>query len=72
MAAPSAWAVYNLFKLTLGEKIVSLNGVDTLKMALFQSTSNAANSALTHTPFTVNVNCNSPSLAKSIGCKRQR
>lgn len=48
MAAPSAWAVYNLFKNALGNKVVSLNGVDTLKMALFQSTSNAANSALTH------------------------
>ena len=48
MAAPSAWAVYNLFKNALGNKVVSLNGVDTIKMALFTSSSNAANSALTH------------------------
>ncbi len=48
MAAPSAWTVYNLFKNALGNKVVSLNGVDTIKMALFQSTSNAYNAALTH------------------------
>lgn len=40
MAAPSAWTVYDQLKLKLGNKVINL-GTDTIKMALFTSTSNA-------------------------------
>jgi len=45
MAAPSAWALYHQFKLKLGEKILDLTS-DTIKMALFTSSSNAGSASL--------------------------
>jgi hypothetical protein len=45
MAAPAAWIVYNDFKLYLGRKRFALHS-DTVKMALFQSTSNCGDTAL--------------------------
>ena len=43
--AAQAWQIYNQFKATLGLKVLELN-TDTIKMALFLSTSNCANVAL--------------------------
>lgn len=40
-----AWQIYDEFKATLGLKVLNLN-TDTMKVALFQSTSNCANVAL--------------------------
>ena len=47
MGAASSWKVYNEFLATLGQKVVSLNAADTVKMALFLSTSNCGNQGLT-------------------------
>jgi hypothetical protein len=44
--AAGAWVVYNEFKLALGKKIVNLSATDSIKMALFQSTSNAGSASL--------------------------
>lgn len=38
MGAPTAWTVYNKFKLNVGNKLENL-GSDTIKMALFTSAS---------------------------------
>lgn len=43
--AANAWTIYNEFKATLGLKALNLN-TDTIKMALFKSTSNCASAAL--------------------------
>lgn len=43
--AANAWTIYNEFKATLGLKALNLN-TDTMKMALFKSTSNAASASL--------------------------
>lgn len=43
--AANAWTIYNEFKATLGLKALNLN-TDTIKMALFQSTSNCGSAAL--------------------------
>jgi hypothetical protein len=43
--AAGQWVVYNEFKATLGLKALNLN-VDSMKVALFLSTSNAGNAAL--------------------------
>lgn len=43
--AANAWTVYNEFKATLGLKALNLN-TDTIKMALFKSTSNCGSAAL--------------------------
>ena len=48
MAAASTPATYNLFKLAWGKAHTFDLSSDTLKMALFTSSSNAANSALAH------------------------
>jgi hypothetical protein len=45
MAAPQDWQVYDEFLATFGLKVVNLN-TDTMKMALFLSTSNVGNAAL--------------------------
>ena len=45
MAAPTAWRVYREFKEALAEKLVNLE-TDTIKVALFLSTSNAGDVAL--------------------------
>jgi len=45
MAAAGPWTIYNEFKATFGLKALNLN-VDSMKVALFQSTSNAGNAAL--------------------------
>ena len=45
MAAPTAWRVYQEFKDALGEKLVNLE-TDTIKCALFLSTSNCGDVAL--------------------------
>jgi hypothetical protein len=50
MATPAAWVVYNDFKLYLGRKKFALH-TDTIKMALFQSTSNCGNAALATTQY---------------------
>jgi len=44
--AASAWVVYDQFKLKLGKKIMSLNAVDTINMALYLSTSNVGSESL--------------------------
>lgn len=44
--AAGPWVIYNEFKATLGLKALNLN-VDSMKVALFTSTSNAGNAALT-------------------------
>jgi hypothetical protein len=43
--AANAWTIYNEFKATLGLKALNLN-TDTIKMALFKSTSNCNSAAL--------------------------
>jgi len=43
--AAAAWTIYNEFKATLGLKALNLN-TDTIKMALFKSTSNAGSASL--------------------------
>lgn len=43
--AANAWTIYNEFKATLGLKALNLN-TDTIKMALFQSTSNCGSASL--------------------------
>ncbi len=43
--AANAWTIYNEFKATLGLKALNLN-TDTIKMALFQSTSNCGSAGL--------------------------
>lgn len=43
--AANAWTIYNEFKASLGLKLLNLN-TDTIKMALFKSTSNCASAAL--------------------------
>lgn len=43
--AAGAWVVYNEFKLAMGNKLVDLD-TDTLKVALFLSTSNCGSAAL--------------------------
>lgn len=43
--AANAWTIYNEFKATLGLKVLDLD-TDTIKMALFQSTSNCASAGL--------------------------
>jgi hypothetical protein len=40
MGAPTAWTLYDQFKLKLGQKTIQL-ATDTMKMGLFTSTSNA-------------------------------
>jgi len=46
MGAASDWKVYDEFLATIGQKVVSLNGVDQVKMALFLSTSNCGSQSL--------------------------
>ena len=46
MAAPAAWVLYDKFKLALGLKTESLNAADTIKMALFTSSSNVGSASL--------------------------
>jgi len=48
MAAPSNWTIFNLAKYAIGHKQIDLVG-DTFKLALFTSSSNCANAALSHT-----------------------
>lgn len=43
--AANAWTIYNEFKATLGLKALNLN-TDTIKMALFKSTSNCGSASL--------------------------
>jgi hypothetical protein len=45
MAAPSAWTIYANFKLNLGKKLENLS-TDTIKMALFLSTSNVGSATV--------------------------
>ena len=45
MAAPSAWTIYDQLKYKLGTKTLSLSS-DSMKMALFTSSSNAGTTAL--------------------------
>src|ERR1035437_8701414 len=44
--AAGAWVVYNEAKLALGKKLMNLSATDSIKMALFLSTSNAGSAAL--------------------------
>jgi len=44
--AAGAWVVYNEAKLALGKKLLNLSATDSIKMALFLSTSNAGSAAL--------------------------
>ena len=46
MGAASDWKVYNEFLATLGDKVMSLNASDQIKMALFLSTSNCGSQSL--------------------------
>lgn len=45
MASPTVWTIYDQFKLKLGEKLIDLTA-DSIKMALFSSTSNCGSHTL--------------------------
>ncbi len=44
--AAGAWTLYNDFKANIFKKVYNLNATDTIKVALFASTSNAGSAAL--------------------------